>query len=154
MFSKADAERIVRQNANREREEYLQEEFDKVDSEALHKMPDKELAKWQYHHTDGEERAESILAKYEWQRRLVTEQVKATNHAALYSVLCTFLAFILGLSVPWVNKLIDVYAEKISHREPQNNPNAQRNEGLQKGVANPKGQIPVTGEVVPPANKP
>ena len=119
MFSKTDAERIVRQNANREIEAYRQEEFDKVDSEALRKMPDKELAKWQYRYTEGEERAEVILAKYEWQRRLVVEQVKATRNAAWISIVGVFLGYILASFPSLVDKLSDVYSVVVSHSEPE-----------------------------------
>ncbi|MBI5918993.1 MAG: hypothetical protein HY849_06430 [Nitrosomonadales bacterium] len=58
----------------------LDEDYQQVDRSALSKLSDKDLAKWQSPYPP--ESAQFILAEHEWQRRLMSAQVRASHFAA------------------------------------------------------------------------
>ena len=57
-------------------------------------MTDDELASWQNEYQNDS--AQYILAQHEWNRRLTSEQVKATRFAARMTLWATLLGILLG----------------------------------------------------------
>jgi hypothetical protein len=81
------------------------EDFLGIDRRAIAKMPDKELALWQSDFPV--ESPQFILASYEWQRRLIVDQVKAVRWAAWLSVFGVITGIILGALLPYFERKIE-----------------------------------------------
>lgn len=71
----------------------LAEEYRQVDRVALSKLPDKALAEWQGAYPPGS--AQFILAEYEWQRRLMAQQVRSMQFATWLTLAGVVLGAVL-----------------------------------------------------------
>ena len=88
----------------KEREEKLAEcieSFASLDESSLFRMGDKDLAHFQAQHPP--EAPQYALALNEWNRRLITRQVRATQFASLIG----FAGIIIGVVVGWFLASID-----------------------------------------------
>jgi hypothetical protein len=70
------------------------EEFKIFDRRELSGMDDKQLAEWQYRHEPDE--PQWRLAEHEWQRRLTTEQIRATLSSARWQAWFGIAAAVIG----------------------------------------------------------
>jgi hypothetical protein len=69
-------------------------EFTDVDRRELARMADKELAAWQAGFPSDS--PQFILAQYEWQRRLIADQIRATVFSARWQAWFGVFAAIIG----------------------------------------------------------
>jgi hypothetical protein len=95
--------RMVTQHMYRTERE---KEFAELDRRMLAKMSDKDLAAWQAKHP--EQSPQFILAQYEWNRRLTSDQIKAAVKAARWSAWFGIAGVIIGATLA---KLLDVWAK-------------------------------------------
>ena len=80
--------------SQREQHKKYLHEFEKVDSRALSKMDDKELAEWQSGYPLGT--PQHIYAEHEWQRRLMAGQIKNIRYTAYISAATALVGVIVG----------------------------------------------------------
>ncbi len=70
----------------------LKELFENIDHKEIAKFTDKELAIWQSEYP--RDSPQSILADYEWQRRLTVEQVRGARFAAYIGIIGVIAGYI------------------------------------------------------------
>ena len=96
----------------------LKKDFDSIDRKLLAKMSDKELAEWQSKYESNT--SQTILAEHEWQRRLTSEQVKATRFGGW-----------MGLAGAVVGALITLMVQNCHHLS-ENHPSSKTNSEIEK----------------------